>query len=132
MAKNVKARLKVLLEKSAEISSARFAELISETQASASYLKRLLREAAMPMHPLVEGVRQDCAENLRRTLGALAELYKSNPQETRALVLEAKSHARFVLRRAPDDLWRNEVLLHLNTWLENPAVYPVWSSLRTR
>ena len=84
------------------------------------------------MHPLVEGVRQDCAENLRRTLKALAELYQSNPQESRGLVLEAKSHARFVLRRTPDDPWRNEVLLHLNTWLENPAVYPIWSSLRAQ
>ena len=132
MAKNVKARLQILLENSAAITPSRFTELLSATHVSPSYLKRLLREAAIPMHPLVEGVRQDCVENLGCTLRALAELYPSNPQESRGLVLEAKSHARFVLRRAPEDSWRNEVLLHLNTWLENPAVYPIWSSLRAQ
>ncbi len=132
MAKNVKAHLQALLENSPEITLARFAELLSETHASSAYLKKLLRATEIRLHPLVEGVRQDCTENLRRTLKALAALYPSNPQETRALVLEAKSHARFVLRRSPDDSWRNEVLLHLNTWLENPTIYPVWSSLRAQ
>jgi len=24
------------------------------------------------------------------------------------------------------------VLLHQNTWLENPAIYPLWASLQTK
>ena len=42
-------------------------------------LRRALRESNWPMAPLVEGVRQDNLDNLRRTLTALATEYESNP-----------------------------------------------------
>ncbi len=130
MGKNVKARLATLLEGCAEVTPERFALLMNVTQASATYLRKLLRETRTPLHPLVEGVRQDTPENLVLTLNRLSELYTEQPRETRAAVLDARDHAHFALRRAPRDLWRNKVTLHLNNWLENPGIYPIWVTLR--
>ncbi len=129
MGKNIRARLAALLEACPEVTPEFFTMLLNETQASSTYLRKLLRETETPLHPLIEGVRQDTVANLVRTLVSLSELYASRPKETRAAVLEAKTHARFSLRRAPNDAWRNEVLVHLNIWLENPGIYPVWVTL---
>jgi hypothetical protein len=38
----------------------------------------LLRGSGVPLHPLVEGVRQESMEALERTLGALAKQEPSN------------------------------------------------------
>jgi hypothetical protein len=93
-------------------------------------LHKLLREIDWPQAPLVEGVRQDTPENLERTLTALTSEYERNPKEARQAVLTARQHAEWSLRRAPDDAARQETLLWLRTWLENPAVFPTWVKLR--
>ncbi len=84
------------------------------------------------MHPLVEGVSQKDQQDLVRTLSALAAEYAGCPHACRDLVLESKRLCLFNLRRNPGDAYKQLVLLHLNTWLENPPLYPVWSSLQMK
>ncbi len=130
MGKNVKQQLPALLAGVDLIDPECFDQLLAKTNASPAYLRRLLREQTVPLHPAVEGVRQDCFPNLLRTLTQLSHYYEEEPKLARALVLESKRHAQILLARTPDDPWRSLVLLHLNTWLENPSVYPIWSSLQ--
>ena len=130
MGKNVKGRLTDLLTGVEEVSPQLFEELLVATGASANYLRRLLRGTGIGLHPLVEGVRQDRLENLCRTLSALSDIYDTEPKRSRACVLESKRHAHILLVKNPADAWRKQVLLHLNTWLENPSIYPVWSRLQ--
>ena len=68
---------------------------------SSGYLRELLRASGVPLHPLVEGVRQDSFEDLERTLVALAVEYAATARkmDCRRLVIEAKDHARLGLRR---------------------------------
>ncbi len=130
MGKNIKLQLAALLAGIEEVTPKVFGQFLSQTGASPSYLKRLLREQTVPLHPLVEGVRQDNLENLTRTLTQLSPVYAWQPLPARAIVLESKRHAQILLAKNLPDLWRNQVLLHLNTWLENPGVYPVWAKLQ--
>jgi hypothetical protein len=80
----------------------------------------------------VEGVRQDSAHHIERTLSALAGLYPNSPAAARQTVLEARNRAGFAARKNPADPWRREVLLHLRTWLENPEIYPSWLAVKNR
>lgn len=109
-----------------------FRELLAATQASEGYLRRLLRASGLPLDPRVEGILSDNMEQLERTLGALAAIYDSDKTSTRQLVLDSKRHHRMALLRRPADEWRNEVLLHINTWLENPGIYRIWAELERR
>ena len=130
MGKNVKRQLPDLLAGVEKVSPQLFAELLVATGASVSYLRRLLRGTAIGLHPLVEGVRQDRFENLCRTLSGLSDIYGFEPKKSRECVLESKRHAQILLAKNPADARRKQVLLHLNTWLENPSIYPVWSRLQ--
>jgi hypothetical protein len=100
---------------------------------SESYLRNLLRDCGLPLHPLIEGVRQDSFENLERTLGQLLSEYEAGDPTTkrtcRNLVIRAKDHARFALTKKPE---KEEMLLWMITWLENPPAFPVWLGLRKR
>jgi hypothetical protein len=99
---------------------------------SPTTVRRALRESGLELDPLVEGVRQDSLADLERTLLALAAEYEhgdaARRARVRALVLEARRHAELAARRKPKD----EELLWLRTWLENPLVFPVWARLRRR
>lgn len=99
---------------------------------SESTMRRALRESGLELDPLVEGVRQDTFEDLERTLLALAAEYErgdaARRSEVRALVLTARRHTELAARRKPKD----EELLWLRTWLENPLVFPAWARLRRR
>jgi hypothetical protein len=122
---------------------------------SFDYLRRLLRDTAadhgIPLSPMIEGVRQSSFEDLRRTLVQLSELYEQEGeqvqrrgierQKIRELVITAKDHARLALRGrvAPpstttDDARerKQEMLLWLLTWLENPPLFPQWVAIRAR
>ncbi len=130
MAKNVKQQVPALLSGVDQVTPEIFQLLRSQTGASETYLKKLLRAQSVPLHPLIEGVRQDSPENLTRTLTTLATLYAAQPKPARARVLESKRHTLLALRRNAVDPWRKLVLLHLNTWLENPVIYPIWWKLQ--
>jgi hypothetical protein len=99
---------------------------------SPTTVRRALLESGLELDPLVEGVRQDTLADLERTLLALAAEYEhggaAHRAHVRALVLEARRHAALAARRKPKD----EELLWLKTWLENPLVFPAWARLRRR
>ena len=103
---------------------------------SNTYLRRLLRDSQHPLHPLVEGVRQDSMDALERTLLALEGIYsesgESVKKQCRTLVLEAKLHATFALRRTSphDSIQRKEMIEWMRVWLENPGVFPIWVRIR--
>jgi hypothetical protein len=97
---------------------------------SGSYLRRLLRESGVPLDSLVEGVRQEDLDSLKRSLLALLLEYKSGfAKEARRLVIEAKDHARFALKKHPE---KQEMILWMVTWLENPEIFPQWVELRLK
>lgn len=95
-------------------------------------LRAALLECGLQLAPLVEGVRQDTLDHLGRTLLALAEEYGAGDaarrKQVRAAVIEARRHAVFASRRKPKD----EELLWLRTWLENPPLFAEWLELRRR
>lgn len=130
-----KQRLQQLLAPppSEPISESRAAELaLALAPISAAYLRRLLRESGVPLEPLVEGVVQDTFPNLARTLCALSAAYEHAPQQTRALVLEAKAHAKLALPKDPYPTERERKIDWMIRWLENPPVFPLWIQLQQR
>jgi|YNPMSStandDraft_1061717.scaffolds.fasta_scaffold28473_2 hypothetical protein len=127
------------------ISAEEFASLAERlAPVSQTYLRRLLRQSGVELEPVVEGVRQESLQQLHRSLLALAREYRlakqsgdrARQQLCRRLVIEAKDHARWALRRAkePSDArtWRQEAIEWMRVWLENPEVFPLWSKLRLR
>ena len=107
---------------------------------SESYLRNLLRSSGLPLAPLVEGVRQDSLDHLEQTLLALQTEYEKGDEKhrraCRACVIRAKDHARLAMRRmAADEPHRHakdEMILWMLTWLENPGAFPLWVQLRKR
>jgi hypothetical protein len=105
---------------------------------SESYLRKLVRATGVPMTTMVEGVVQDSFDHLALTLTALEGEYGQSDAErrraVRKLVIIAKDHATFALKRmAPDDerrAMKEEMLLWMRTWLENPTVFSRWLALR--
>ncbi len=100
-------------------------------------LRTLLLNCGCPLAPLVEGVRQDCFDSLERTLLALSAEYRGGSSEQRracrAAVIRAKEHARFAARR--NDALRpekEEMILWMLTWLENPEIFPMWLEIRRK
>jgi len=93
---------------------------------SESYLRRLLRESGAALAPLVEAVRQRTLDELESSLLVLLDEYERGGPERRAaarrLVITAKDHARWA--------GKDEMVLWLTTWLENPPVFRQWSALR--
>jgi hypothetical protein len=98
----------------------------------------LLRESGVPLAPLVEGVRQDTLENLERTLLGLWQQYVQSDtdgkRQCRAIVVRAKDHARLAARnqKLSEDkrTLKEEMVLWLLTWLENPGAFELWVGLR--
>jgi hypothetical protein len=123
-----------------EVEWRELAELLAPV--SEGYLRRLVRACGLPLAPLVEGVRQDSFPELERTLGALAGEYldaveggeRARAKTIRRAVISAKDHARFAAARlqggarAP----RDEMILWMLTWLENPEAFGAWVEMRKR
>jgi hypothetical protein len=103
---------------------------------SASYLRELVRGCGLPMAAMVEGVRQETLPELDRTLEALREEYEAGDdgrrRAVRRMVIEAKDHARLALRRLDGErrAEREEMILRMLTWLENPGLFGDWLALR--
>jgi hypothetical protein len=100
--------------------------------------RHALMESGYPLDPLVEGVNQSTLEDLARTLLALAAIYetaaKDERMEMRAMAMESKRHARFAAaNRRLDEARRQEkeeMLLWIATWIENPPLFAGWLNLR--
>ena len=109
---------------------------------SESYLRRLLRSSGIPLSALVEGVRQDSFEELERTLLAIHHEYardwaagdRERARAYRRLVILAKDHARWAVRnpKTPPEkkAEKEEMILWMLTWLENPGAFATWLRLR--
>jgi hypothetical protein len=119
----------------ARIDEAEFRQLIGAlAPISESYLRKLLRDMSLELAPLVEGVRQGTFDQLEASLSALLDEYESCDLERRSaarrLVISAKDHARWAARRAGKEVEKNEMVLWMLTWLENPPVFREWVKLR--
>lgn len=106
---------------------------------SENTLRRILRESGAPLAPLVEGIRQENFAALERTLLAvLAEYEAAGGRERRMIcrraVIRAKDHARLALKRLSGErrAAKEEMILWMLEWLENPALFPQWLKLRKR
>jgi hypothetical protein len=107
---------------------------------SENHLRKLLLASGVPLDVLVAGVIQEDYETLERTLRALSSEYTGEDQDrartARQRVLTGKEHARWALKRLADDAEavavKREMLLWMQTWLENPALFPDWVALRKR
>ena len=99
------------------------AELAPVTE---NYLRKLVRDVGVPLAPIVDGVRQSNLGELELSLIALLAEYEAADAEqkraVRKLVLTAKDHARWT--------HKEENVLWLTTWLENPPLFPAWARLR--
>jgi hypothetical protein len=139
--------LRALLEeiRPERVTEAIFSELRHALEpVSENYLRRLLRETGVPLAPLVEGIRQDGFEELERTLLQMQREYADSlacrdaprAQASRRAVIAAKEHARFSMRgakRTPEQREaKQEMILWMLTWLENPGVFPAWLGLRKK
>jgi hypothetical protein len=108
------------------------------TSPKADALRKVIRECGLPLSPVVEGVRQESFAELERTLTALSGEYEREQDRERRrvlrrLVITAKDHARFASRRSKDEAKRREkeeMVLWMIVWLENPVIFPQWVKLR--
>ncbi len=119
----------------ARIGEPEFAELrIALAPVSESYLRRLLRECGVPLAAMVEGVRQRTFEELETSLLRLLEEYQqadaARRMAVRRLVITAKDHARLAARIPSKQADKEEMILWLTTWLENPPVFEGWVRIR--
>ena len=119
-----------------EIDGLLFRELVTElAPVSNSYLRQLLRDSGVRLSADVEGVVTSSLQDAERTLRALAETYSTGQRDVRSLVIEAKTRVRAAIAREGDAAKRQEreeVLLWIMTWLENPESFPLWLNLRQR
>jgi hypothetical protein len=101
---------------------------------SESYLRKLVRESGVPLAPLVEGVRQGSFDELEASLLKFLDEYERGDPARRAavrrVVITAKDHARLAARNLDKRAEKEEMLLWLLTWLENPPLFRDWVRLR--
>jgi hypothetical protein len=87
----------------ARITETEFSELRERlAPISSAYLQKLVRSSGLPLDAVVEGVRQ----------ARLAARRRAAPPETRA--------------------FKQEMAAWMLLWLENPAIFPTWLSLRKK
>jgi len=129
-----------IAERSPEhIGEAQYAELRSTlAPISESYLHKLLRESGVALDPMIDGVRQASFDELQQSLERLLEIYRTGDAQrkkaARLLAITAKDHARLAARSGKLSEERRaekeEMVLWLLTWLENPSIFPDWAGLR--
>jgi len=117
------------------IGEAEFADLRGAlAPVSESYLRKLLRESGAALSPMVEGVRQGSFDELEASLLAMLDEYQKadapRRRDVRRLVIAAKDHARWASRRPAKRAEKEEMVLWILTWLENPPLFPDWVRLR--
>jgi hypothetical protein len=120
--------------KPAVVGEAEWAELLRDlAPISESYLRKLLRESGAMLAPLTEGVRQDSLERLELSLLAMLDEYEGGKQAVaRKAVIIAKDHARLAARKSEMRIQKDEMILWMITWLENPPLFRDWLRLRKK
>jgi hypothetical protein len=103
---------------------------------SESYLRKLLRSCGTPLDIMIDGVRQGTLDELEASLRALLEAYEHGDASRRAavrrLVITAKDHARLAARIPAKRAEKEEMILWMTVWLENPPVFPEWVRVRRK
>lgn len=111
---------------------------------SGAYLQKLVRASGLPLDPVVEGVRQNSFEKLERTLIGIGEEYAkalesgdtARAASCRQAVITGKEHAHLAARRrgaSPETrALKQEMAAWMLLWLENPAIFRTWISLRKK
>ncbi len=83
---------------------------------------------------MVEGVRQATFDDLAASLLKLLEEYVPGDaprrMAVRRLVITAKDHARLAARNPAKRAEKEEMILWLATWLENPPLFAEWVRIR--
>lgn len=83
---------------------------------------------------MVAGVHQENFDRLKASLLALLEEYEAGDaarrNAIRRIVIAAKDHARLSSRSPARREEKNEMVLWMITWLENPPLFPRWIELR--
>jgi hypothetical protein len=101
---------------------------------SENYLRKLVRESGVALAPLVEGVRQESLDSLEASLLKMVEEYEGSDRERRSrirrLVISAKDHARWASKKESKRAEKEEMMLWMLTWLENPPLFREWVRLR--
>ena len=101
---------------------------------SESYLRKLVRESGVPLDAMVEGVRQGNFDELEASLLRFQAEYERGDAARRAavrrVVITSKEHARLAGRNASKRAEKEEMILWLVTWLENPPLFADWVRLR--
>jgi hypothetical protein len=137
MARGKPAELRRWLEEQrpARIGEAEFALLRAAlSPVSEGYLRKLVRECGVALDPMVAGVRQGTLEELETSLRELLDEYEQGDaarrMAVRRLVITAKDHARLAARNPAKRAEKEEMILWLTTWLENPPVFGEWVKIR--
>jgi hypothetical protein len=101
---------------------------------SESHLRHLLRDSGVPLAPLVDGVRQETLDALATSLIRLLDEYEQSGRDrqilVRRLVIAAKDQARWASRNEQKAAAKQEMILWMTTWLENPSLFRDWVRLR--
>jgi hypothetical protein len=101
---------------------------------SESYLRKLVRESGVPLDAMVEGVRQGSFDELEASLLRFQDEYERGDAVRRAavrrVVITSKEHARLAARSPEKRAEKEEMILWLVTWLENPPLFAAWVRLR--
>jgi len=101
---------------------------------SESYLRKLVRESGVPLDAMVEGVRQGSFDELEASLLRFQDEYERGDPARRAamrrVVITSKEHARLAARNPAKRAEKEEMILWLLTWLENPPLFADWVRLR--
>jgi hypothetical protein len=101
---------------------------------SENYLRKLLRDSGAPLDPLIEGVRQETLDALEASLAGFLQEYEQGDRDrrrsVRQAVISAKDHARWASRKKETEAEKQEMILWMTTWLENPPLFPEWVRLR--
>lgn len=121
----------------ARIGEAEFAQLFTSlTPVSESYLRKLVRDCGVPLDAMIEGVRQGSLDDLEASLLKLLDEYEpgdaARRMAVRRLVITAKDHARLAARIPDKRLEKEEMILWMTTWLENPPVFAEWVRMRKK
>jgi hypothetical protein len=120
------------------VSEAEFQALLAKfAPVTETTLRRILRQSGAPLAPLVEGIRQENFAELERTLFAVLREYEAAGDRPRRMlcrraVIRAKDHARLALKRLAGErrAAKEEMILWMLEWLENPGLFPQWLELR--
>jgi hypothetical protein len=106
---------------------------------SESSLREWLAEAGIPVDQPYRGVQTETLEALESSLRAMTELYERVPEARkvcRTRVISAKDRTRFASKNQKVDAGKRalkaEMVEWMLVWLDDPAMFPSWATIRKR